>query len=114
MAKNKIKFQRDLSLPQFLATYGTNEQCRRALFQWCWPHGFVCPECSHSAYCELKSRMLFQLDFFSALFLTRNSMLNQFGSSCTASWLRSRLIAGLLAGSIGLPKIMIRHFCSSE
>lgn len=60
MAKNKIQFQQGLSLPEFLATYGTDEQCHRSLFQWRWPHGFICPACGHSAYCELRSRMLFQ------------------------------------------------------
>jgi hypothetical protein len=60
MAKSTIQFQQGLSLPEFLETYGTDEQCRRALFQWRWLQGFVCPECGHSGYCELKTRMLFQ------------------------------------------------------
>lgn len=60
MARNKIQFQPGLSLPEFLQQYGSEEQCRLALLQWRWPKGFVCPVCGHTAYCELKSRMLFQ------------------------------------------------------
>ena len=37
MAKNKIQFQKGFSLRQFLAQYGTEEQCRGAFFKWRWP-----------------------------------------------------------------------------
>ncbi|NCB26229.1 MAG: IS1595 family transposase [Bacteroidia bacterium] len=47
MAKSKIQFQEGLSLPRFLATYGTGEQCRQALFKMRWPRGFQCPKCGH-------------------------------------------------------------------
>jgi transposase-like protein len=60
MARNKIQFQTGLSLPKFLEQYGTEEQCRQALFQWRWPNGYVCPACGHTEYCELKCRLLFQ------------------------------------------------------
>jgi transposase-like protein len=60
MARNKIQFQPGLSLTEFLQHYGTEKQCRQALFQWRWPTGFVCPACGHTAYCELKCRLLFQ------------------------------------------------------
>ncbi len=33
MPKNRIQFQLGLSLPKFLETYGTEPQCREALFQ---------------------------------------------------------------------------------
>jgi len=45
MPKNRIQFQRGLSLPEFLSTYGTEEHCRKALFQFRWPKGLFCPEC---------------------------------------------------------------------
>ena len=45
MARNKIQFQKGLSERQFRASYGTEEQCRRALAAWRWPQGFVCPRC---------------------------------------------------------------------
>jgi len=60
MARNKIQFQPGLSLTAFLNHYGTEEQCRLALFQWRWPNGFVCPACGQNSFCELKCRVLFQ------------------------------------------------------
>lgn len=60
MAKNKIQFQRGLSLPQFLSQYGTEQQCREALFRMRWPHGFECPKCGCSEYCEISSRKVYQ------------------------------------------------------
>jgi Transposase zinc-ribbon domain len=51
MAKNKIQFQQGLSLLEFLTQYGSEKQCRQSLFQWRWPHGFICPECGHDKYC---------------------------------------------------------------
>ncbi len=60
MARNKTQFQSGLSLPEFLEHYGSEEQCRQALFQWRWPNGFVCPACGNVAYCSLKCRMLYQ------------------------------------------------------
>jgi len=60
MPKNKIQFQRGLSLHDFLASYGTDSQCREALFQFRWPQGFTCPVCGSVDYYELKTRKLFQ------------------------------------------------------
>jgi len=60
MAKNMIQFQKGLSLPEFLITYGTEGQCRDALFRMRWPHGFVCPDCGHDEYCEISTRKVYQ------------------------------------------------------
>lgn len=60
MAKNKVQFQKGLSLVNFLASYGTEEQCFDALVQWRWPQGFACPGCGHDGYCQLTTRKLFQ------------------------------------------------------
>ena len=60
MAKNKIQFQEGLSLPRFLATYGTEKQCREALFKMRWPQGFRCPKCGHEHCYALQSRKLYQ------------------------------------------------------
>ena len=60
MAKNQVHFQKGLSLPEFLRNYGSEQQCRDALFAWRWPVGFVCPECGHGGYCEIRSRRLYQ------------------------------------------------------
>jgi transposase-like protein len=60
MPKNKVQFQRGMSLREFIAKYGTQEQCEQALFAWRWPQGFVCPECGHTGCCLLTRRRLFQ------------------------------------------------------
>ncbi|MBI3372373.1 MAG: IS1595 family transposase [Betaproteobacteria bacterium] len=60
MPKNKVQFQRGMSLPEFMDRYGTKERCEQALFAWRWPGGFVCPECGHTGCCALKGRPLFQ------------------------------------------------------
>lgn len=58
--KNKVQFQKGFSLGEFMAHYGTEGQCRKALFQWRWPQGYVCPECGGSSYCTLKTRAVYQ------------------------------------------------------
>jgi transposase-like protein len=58
--KNKVQFQKGLSLSEFITHYGTEEQCRQALFQWRWPQGYVCPECGSSSSCTLKTRAVYQ------------------------------------------------------
>ena len=60
MAKNQVQFQKGLSLTEFLSQYGTEEQCRGALFEWRWPERFVCPNCGHTGYCEIAGRGLYQ------------------------------------------------------
>ncbi len=60
MCKNKIQFQRGYSLPELFNDYGTEKQCTQALLQWKWPEGFICPKCSSSHFCTLKSRNLYQ------------------------------------------------------
>ena len=60
MAKNKIQFQKGISLTEFFTLYGKEEQCRDQYFQWRWPDGFRCPVCNNSEHCVLKSRELFQ------------------------------------------------------
>jgi transposase-like protein len=54
--KNQIQFQQGYSLTRFLLNYGTEEQCRTALFQWRWPDGYICPECGGRKHCHLPSR----------------------------------------------------------
>lgn len=59
MPRNKVQFQKGISLSEFLAQYGTEAQCEQALFAWRWPQGFVCPECGHTGHCVL-GRGLYQ------------------------------------------------------
>ena len=60
MARNKVQFQKGLSEAGFEAVYGTEEKCRAAVIASRWPHGFECPACGGRAYCEVRSRGLFQ------------------------------------------------------
>jgi len=60
MSKNRVQFQKSMSLNAFMAQYATEEQCQQALFKWRWPHGFVCPRCRHNKACVLSSRRLLQ------------------------------------------------------
>lgn len=61
MPQNPIQFQKGLSLPDFLKTYGTEEQCEPVLESWRWPGGFVCPSCGrrHEPV-RLRTRALLQ------------------------------------------------------
>lgn len=61
MAKrSKIHFQSGVSLIDFQSKYGTDEQCKEALFRLKWPNGYTCPNCGHNQYYQLRSRSLFQ------------------------------------------------------
>jgi transposase-like protein len=60
MSKNKIQFQKGLSLPAFLEQYGTEEQCRAAVFNLRWPDGFICPACGNPTHCEIEGRKVYQ------------------------------------------------------
>jgi ribosomal protein L37AE/L43A len=60
MAKNRIQFQKGMSLSDFMARYGTEDNCRKALFHFRWPDGFVCPQCGNNTHCELKTRQVIQ------------------------------------------------------
>ena len=49
-----------LSEAAFRERFGTEEACRRALFEMRWPEGLACPACGGRSFCELKGRKLFQ------------------------------------------------------
>lgn len=54
MAINHIQFQNGLSLPEFLAHFGTERQCEDALEKSRWPQGFHCPRCDNTEHYLLK------------------------------------------------------------
>lgn len=60
MSKNMIQFQKGLGLHEFLEKYGTEAQCRQALYQLRWPSGYVCPACGNKTGCELRGRPVYQ------------------------------------------------------
>ena len=60
MARNSIQFQKGLSLTDFFARFGTEEQCRAELEKLRWPDGFRCPKCDGKQFSRLKKRNLLQ------------------------------------------------------
>jgi len=50
MAMNWIQFQHGMSLAEFAASFGTEEQCAEALRRARWPDGFRCPRCGGAAH----------------------------------------------------------------
>lgn len=59
MSKNKIQFQKGMSLLNFQEIYGTEAQCYAALYKLRWPNGFECV-CGSKKYCRLSRNKLFQ------------------------------------------------------
>ena len=49
-----------MTLIEFNANYGTEEQCRQHLFNNRWQDGFIGPKCSHGEYFNIKSRNRYQ------------------------------------------------------
>ena len=60
MARNKVQFQKGLSMADFNRLYGTEDQCHAALAKWRWPDGFVCPKCSGRRHSYVATRRLYQ------------------------------------------------------
>lgn len=60
MARNKVQFQKGLSLAEFYRRYGTEEQCHAALIAMRWPDGFVCPKCGGTKHSYTAIRRIFQ------------------------------------------------------
>lgn len=60
MPRNRVQFQKGLSLAGFLDRYGAESACREALIRWRWPHGFVCPGCGYGGHCRLQTRPVLQ------------------------------------------------------
>lgn len=60
MARNPVQFQKGMSEADFDRLYGTETQCRDALFVWRWPKGFTCPFCGGSKHSVIDPRTLYQ------------------------------------------------------
>lgn len=45
MAFNPIQFQHGMSIPEFMSSFGTEEQCAEAVRVARWSQGFRCPRC---------------------------------------------------------------------
>jgi len=64
MPKNRVQFQKGLSLTAFNNTYGTEDKCREKLFKVRWPNGYECPKCGHHRFYIVTSRFLYQCAHF--------------------------------------------------
>lgn len=60
MARNKVQFQKGMSLKGFIEKYGTEGKCFAALYEWRWPTGFACPHCGHTKSCQIAERKMRQ------------------------------------------------------
>lgn len=60
MAKNKVQFQKGMSIPDCIRQYGNDDKCRAALFRFRWPNGFRCPRCDNTKPCEIYKKNVFQ------------------------------------------------------
>lgn len=60
MKKNKIQFQKGMSIDEFMYKYGTEDKCKDEIFQLRWSNGFICPNCGNDTYCKLKVHQLLQ------------------------------------------------------
>ena len=83
MAMNRVQFQAGLSMAEFFERYGTEGQCRQALFQSRWPGGFRCPACNTADHSRFQRG-------------------NQEYFQCTACRHQATLLSGTLFGSTKL------------
>ena len=60
MPRNPVQFQKGMSDADFEHLYGTEEQCREAIYNWRWPKGFVCPVCEAVKHSLIGTRALYQ------------------------------------------------------
>ncbi|APD95722.1 hypothetical protein BM523_17925 [Alteromonas mediterranea] len=60
MAENQVQSQKGYSVFDFMQDFGTEDKCEKTLFNWRFPQGYVCRECSNTTYCQLKCRKLLQ------------------------------------------------------
>ena len=62
MTVNSIQFQPGMSLPEFMAAFGSQAQCSEALKAARWPTGFRCPRCDRPEHYVVGhgARRLFQ------------------------------------------------------
>ena len=56
MPQNRVQFQHGLSLPEFHAQFGSEDQCEAFLERRRWPKGYHCPRCEGSEHYVLRSR----------------------------------------------------------
>ena len=58
MAAGLRRVLKGLSEVAFRERFGTEEACRKALFEMRWRQGLTCPACGHKRFCQLTTREL--------------------------------------------------------
>ena len=53
MPKNKVQFQKGLSLRAFFDLYGSDAQCEQAPIRVRWPHRLLCVARGPASFCRL-------------------------------------------------------------
>src|SRR3954452_16762623 len=61
-AEGLRRAMRGLSEAAFRGRFGTEDACRKVLFEMRWREGLTCPGCGGRGFCELKTRKVFQCD----------------------------------------------------
>ena len=60
MKKRRFQIEKGLSFNEFRQQYGSEENCREALFKWKWPDGYHCRKCGYEKYLPIKSGKAYQ------------------------------------------------------
>jgi hypothetical protein len=62
MAHSRDRYQKGLSMPEFIEQFGSVHQCEARFRDWCWPNGLVCPRAEQTWYSDFRrhDRMYFQ------------------------------------------------------
>lgn len=55
MKRNPVQYQKNLGLPAFLESCGSEEKCFEDPFKLRWPDGFIRPNCGHDRSCHLNT-----------------------------------------------------------
>ena len=104
MVKNVVQFQKGLSEAAFRSQYGTEEQCRAALFSWRWPQGFVCPKCGETHAVVLRTRPIQQCSTCRhQVSLIAGTIFHATRLPLTTWFAWALIPVGQASGSLGLP-----------
>ena len=60
MQRNRVQFQKGLSLGAFLQRCRSEPQCAEAIYKARWPRDYRCRACGYRSHCRLRTRKLFQ------------------------------------------------------
>src|SRR5215218_5326541 len=109
-----------LSEAGFRERFGTEEACRKALFDMRWREGLTCPACGGRRFCALKTRQVFQdtklplTTWFAAIYhlaqgkngISSIELGRRLGVKRQTAWLvKHKLMRAMAAREAGKPKL---------